>query len=423
MSIAQFWQTLRPIRRVGKSRGIIEVPAFTADCGPGAACFNFMGQENQGIASTYTLTMPNSVTLKLAIKPFNVDSTNDDLGLEILAIRTGAADDSVLVYLNIAGKLTVKFTTYNGGPGQVQTVESVDGAVTFFEWNVIDIVYDAAEELAAIWVNGTCVCFTNDVEFGLNPVPDLPLVGAQLAWDNATDWPSFYCGLLAIWDKGDLSTFKDATTLAERNISNNWNWFPAVSTDGDADIIAHWQFDEGTGTTIADIISGADFTVTPDPDGPHDWVTDDYVPLYYGASFIVGRFAIATSSPFSFKFPNTAPEDCDFGLVVSWLDDDNNRISYYLFLPEEGISVSPELVKYTGQKIPASGAYLEVWNIDGNRTVTLAAAYELLTSILHNATSYTSATETTDATLTIDTTLAENYPLQFPLTFNTQQTY
>jgi len=43
----QYWQTLRPVRKVGKRRGILTVPVFSAACGPS----NYsLGMNNTGQA-------------------------------------------------------------------------------------------------------------------------------------------------------------------------------------------------------------------------------------------------------------------------------------------------------------------------------------------------------------------------------------
>jgi len=91
----------------------------------------------------------------------------------------------------------------------------------------------------------------------------------------------------------------------------------------------------------------------------------------------------------------------------------------------DGYDVNPIPVTYRGQRLPST-VTLEIWNIDGNTTVDLEDALEMLTSILHVVTSPLTTTRTSDLSteLSINTLLAEPFPLTpFPLTFATQQTY
>jgi hypothetical protein len=195
----------------------------------------------------------------------------------------------------------------------------------------------------------------------------------------------------------------------------------------DVGLVGEWLMDEGTGTTSTNRIVANPCTVTMIDTSLIGWSTDTSWPWKLGASFIAGHFLIDTSGQhFSIKFPLHKPyRGVNFTPCISWIDEDDGvTVRRYKLWDGVTLDAAPTIPMYSGQVIP-DGAYLEIWNVDGNATVDLTEVVEIQTSILHVVTDPTSTTATADATLpAVDTTLAAPFPLTpFPLEFNTQQTY
>lgn len=402
MSVAQYWQTLRPIRKVGKSRGVIEVPAFSAACGPSNNSLLFAAYPSQGRSiNILSLAANPDMTIFFNIKPLTANVAGSELVSRYTAV--GPATPAFTAKLFPDGTVTLTVVT------TVDTYTiTCNNALAFNEWNYLGIVISDTSSYAAVYVDGVLqglVDIDGDVITGADD--SIVFCGPALAATLST-----YISRITIWD----------TELTANKVASKYNRLISDDPAVEANLIVMFKLQEGTGTAT-DSVNG--LTITVPLSSRITWADGEYAPVYIGCSFIAGQFAVEASSDFSLKFPNAAPDDCNFGLVIRWIDDDDNVKRYYLFLPEVGeLDVNPFPEQYRGQKIPSTGAVLEVWNVDGNATVDLESVYTLYTSILHNATSYTTPTTTEDATLTIDTTLAQDLPLTpFPLTFATQQTY
>jgi len=149
--------------------------------------------------------------------------------------------------------------------------------------------------------------------------------------------------------------------------------------------------------------------------------TEEYPPLVYGASFVPLVFHVVGGKEHSLKYPVGGLNSLNCALVVAWEDEDGTYQRRHLNLPN-GVDINPPTLEYQGERLPADYD-LEVWNIDGQDDVTSTATIRLTTSVSLPRTSPDNSTQTALTTLTEDTTLAQPFPLVFPLTFNTQQTY
>lgn len=148
--------------------------------------------------------------------------------------------------------------------------------------------------------------------------------------------------------------------------------------------------------------------------------TEDSYPMKYGASFVIAKFPVDLGKKCSLKYP-VAIDDPDHSLVVRWTDQEGNPQRRWFYKPD-GVDYDESITEYKGDCIN-DPFDLEIWNIDGNDTVSLAEELELGLSLTSAPTTSIDVAPVVAATLAADTTLAQNFPLVFPLTFNTQQQY
>jgi len=108
---------------------------------------------------------------------------------------------------------------------------------------------------------------------------------------------------------------------------------------------------------------------------------------------------------------------------VRWTDEDN-VIQRRRLNDMEGVDIAPFPEKYAGETLPLTYVF-ECWNVDGASSITLSTDLVIYTSLTSQPTSDTDHVNVVAVTNpTIDTTLGEPFPVtDFPLEFNTQQTY
>ena len=188
----------------------------------------------------------------------------------------------------------------------------------------------------------------------------------------------------------------------------------------ETDLLRYFKMDD-TGFTITESVGGTSATI-PLADRTSVLYTDDvYAPLKLGVSFAAAEYAITVAGPCSLLFPYQPPDDCNFMPVVRWVDDDEvcqRRKLWSL----DGVDIAPMPADYNGEVLPVDFV-IEIWNIDGEESVDMAEDMIISTSI---TTLPTHATDQTQIVITIpvaDSSLAQLFPLTFPATFNTQQTY
>lgn len=158
-------------------------------------------------------------------------------------------------------------------------------------------------------------------------------------------------------------------------------------------------------------------------------VTDVYPPLPYGTSTNVKRFIVNATAPCSLKFPLVPPDDVNFALVVSWIDEEGVFNQRMLWNAIDGgandavVDIEPFPANYNGEPLPAT-FYLDAYNVDGLDDATLAADFTLYLSLTTQPIDSHDHTAQVDTTPTGDTTLAHSFPLTpFPLTFEEQQDF
>lgn len=293
-----------------------------------------------------------------------------------------------------AGNL--RLTLYKGG---AQTVISAL-VIPSFQW----------VHIAATWDGTTGKLFINGVQDAntLSLTPSLATgVGNPVLFGDGS-WTG-YGAEARIWSVA--LTVDEMNFRRDRPISDG-------STGLDTGLVSYWKCNEGSGTTISNkTTTDLDFTVTP----LNSLVITEFPPLIYGASFIAEEATITLGKSVSLIFPKTIPSGCTGMLCVSHTNDDGVEERFNLW-NLTGVDIAPAPTFYTGQKLNSPFKF-EWWNIDGELTVEVPNALIISISDTTNPTSSIDATQISAATVTINTELAANFPLVFPLSFDTQQTY
>jgi len=395
--IAQFWQTLRPLRKVGKLRGVITVPAFEEACGPDDVSYYSLNSEwwNANIGAV-TLLDGTGITMEAWIKVLGLNRAQNinvmRFGLHRIELSTVGVP-VVTLDRNAMTPLAVAAT------GPVPVYQWVHIAATCDGTNVY--LYVNFELVASSALGGTLDTTASDIYIGDTGNSTGNSTGIQL---------------------NEVRQWNYARTLEQLELA-------AYAQRGSVDVglNSYFPFHDGTGTTtISNEIAAKAYDLTPNPhtgDGS-GWVDDDSCPYYLGASYYPLQFAIDTDSQaYSLKYPARKPyASVNFVPCIRWTEDGEVK-RYRLWDAITGFDAAPEIPEYHGERIP-DGSFLEIWNLDGNRTVLLTEAFDIETSILHVVENATTTARTSDATPAANTELAEPFPLTpFPLQFNTQQTF
>src|SRR4051812_9346803 len=395
----QFWQSLRPLRRVGKLRGVIEVPAFSAECGiPKVSIYN-SGNAAVDTNTSASFDLVNALTLEGWIK-LNVSTS-------VTYLVQGESNLSYALGTNAAGY--AEFSIYKSG----NKVVTSNNRLPVNEWVHVAGSWDGTT--MKMYVNGV---LQDDTLAVASPADNRDGPSMSIAYSLSFGSANF--NEIRIWSVGRTGDQIRLAMFSPRNLNG--------ATSGiDVGLVGYFKINEGSGLSLINSIAlyptefeFADITTTY-------WDTTTAYPFKYGASFVAGRFSVACSGIFSFKFSLAIPTtDTNFVPCISWQDTVNPLIvhRYRLWKVLDGFDVNPVPDLYMGQPIPAN-FYIEIWNLDGDITVDLENAIDLVTSILHIVSSNLDVAVTSDAAVAIfDTTLAANFPLApFPLVFNSQQVY
>ena len=388
--IDKFWQTLRPLRKVGKLRGVIDVPVFSESAGPAQGGLR-VGLKNSSVLIRTAIGTQLQFDEETTIEGW-FRTRSQSLCNFYHFIASGAVVNPIHIYVE-AGTIYAKINVAGA-----ETVLS--GDYPYNEWAHIALVYSVANSSVTLYVNGVVV--------------DSASIADPIGGWNANE--RVYVG----------TTSSSYTASSTCDISHVRVWSVARSVDeintymslrvGDAQpgLEADWYFNEGTGTSVEDYSAN---TNTLTISGVYyEWLTSDVPTIKLGVSYVVGQFVVSTTnSYFSFKFPVAAPTDADFLLVIRW-EDSAGDIQRRRFWDMDGVDITPLPAKYAGEKLP-SGCYLEVWNIDGNDTVNLTSTLSLDTSILNVVTDATTTTQESAATITLSTALYATLPATFPISF------
>lgn len=381
------WQLCRPAIQTKKIRKSLTLPAATYDC------FEDKGSIRMNIGPAGPLTYGSAPA---ALEITDLLTLEAWIYVEVFSNRiiVGVSNQYELRTTS-AGKL--RLTLYKSS--SANTAIS-DITIPSFQW----------VHIAATWDGTTGKLFVNGVQdantISLTPNLDTGAGGVVRVFGDGS-WTG-YGAEARIWNR--------ALTLDELNFRRN-HPISAATAGLDDDLVCYWKANEGSGSTLFDVVSGVDFTVS----ALNFFVTDEYPPLIYGASFIVAETTITLDKAVSLIYPRSIPSGCTGMLCASHTNDEGEEERYSLWALN-GVDIAPVPTAYTGQKLN-SPFKLEWWNIDGEATVVVPSAVTISVSDTTNPTSSVDRTQIAAATLTMDTTLAEAFPLTFPLSFTSQQTY
>ena len=379
------WQVLRPAVQTTKIRKSLSLPAASYEC------FEDKGSIRMNIGPAGPLVAIQSTPASLEI--------TSALTLEAW-VYVEVFSNRILLGINSqyelrttsAGKL--RLSLYKGG---AQTVISAS-TIPQFQWVHIAATWDGTT--AYLFINGVQDANTLSLTPSLATGAGIPVLFGDGSWTG-------YGAEARIWDR--------ALSIDELNFRRNHPLSDGSTLE--TGLICYWKCNEGSGTTVFNkTTTDLDFTVS----ALNSLKDDMYPPLIYGASFIVAETTVTLSKSVSLIYPKNIPSGCTGMLCASHLNDDGEEERFKLW-DLAGVDIAPAPVAYTGQKLN-SPFKLEWWNIDGELTVEVPAM-TISISDTTNPSSSIDNTQIAAATLTIDTTIAEAFPLTFPLSFATQQTY
>lgn len=383
-AITQYWQTIAPIRKVGKLRGIIEIPTFTAPCG-NKSCL-FLDNGSTGAGTNWLPT--TNFTIKFWVK------------------FTTLPIDNILYPLFSLGADRHRIGTRNGKI-EVQLITSdtyvLDTTINFQLDTWYHIAVTFADAIAKIYINGYLDAIS-------------PIFGTGVL---ITDESQFYIG--------SGSPFTETTSPAY--ISNFEAWVTTQDAQTILDnlyVLPYWlnntslkylyNFREATGIHIHNLVDNAQYSLNGDPASSFA----HYYPSshLYNMCFIAGIFPVNTGGKsFSIKYPILNVSSLNFVLCVEGAD--GNR---YKLWDNPSFFYAGTLAMYTGQKL-LDGCKIEVWSLDGNETVDLTSVIDIETSIIHVVDSYATIAHTHDSDPVINKKLDVAFPFTFPMNFSVQPTY
>ena len=394
------WLKWKPVVKTDLINQKITIPAFSYPSGELNASLKFSPslnlQANCGITGADITT---AITLEAWAK------INADYGTNFLPIfkRTIAGGIDPQWEFGLYGsKLYLKFRK----GGLVTTYVTVESVFNIGEWN----------HVAWSWDGVTARPYVNGVALTTGPLV-APVDG--LGGGGASQMIGYTFGIgerfqgnlneIRVWDIGRTQQQILASMFAPRNLI----------TGDNVDDNLRFYF------KCKDSAADGSVTDSKNPAQPKMKVnaildTTDFYPMKYGASFVVAKFTVDLGKKCSLKFPITV-DDPNHSLVVRWTDADGNSIRRWFYKPD-GVDYDEGITEYNGECIN-NPFDLEIWNIDGKDIVSLSEELNLGLSLTSLPTSPIDIEPLSAATLAVDTTLAQNFPLVFPLTFNSQQQY
>lgn len=389
-----YWQTKRKAREIKKINKSLVLPTFSQQAFRDNYCVEIRASAFYHRADNVSHDVDN-LTLEFWVKP----TKSSLVGTWLNKYYSGTTLTALTCFMTTDDVFTARFTT---------TVDDYDLTtidVAYHEWNYIAVTFDSTANEAKLYVNGVLkdtITTSGSLEAGDGYL--------SLGHATATIYGTNRYSEIRLWNE----------TKTDEDIE--WIYNKPRDTGGTVDtaLTNYWQFTDGTGTAVTDVIGGNDITLSTGA----EWLTDDYPPLIYGASYILAECSIDLSKTTSIVFPVIPPDDNNFGLCVSWTDSngDFNRKLLFNASGDVGIDTYPMPEDYQGEKLE-NPFTLEVWNIDGNPTVDLEEELTIYVSDTTKPTTSVDETSVEAADVTWDTTLGEDYPWTFPLEFNDALTF
>ncbi len=200
---------------------------------PGSA-ITFGGDDEDIMVPHSSEFNTSAVTMELWFK-------SDDSGSD-LDFLTSKASEELEIHLGADGVAnSIRFI-----PTTQVYLDSPVGVFTAGEWTHLAVVYDPSVSLAKMYINGEEVSLTNS---GTNPLTTpLKQTASPFYLGSRASSILFYNGSMdevRIWNK--VRTVDEIREFMHRPIQSDYH-----------DMIAYWQFNDSSGTTVEDKISGLD---------------------------------------------------------------------------------------------------------------------------------------------------------------------
>ncbi len=383
----RYFQTIRPLRKVGKLRGSLDLPVFEQQVTPAHGCIQCtkVSLANSIFASGAGLNDVSSLSVEFWWK---LQSQNTSFVRCYNSLGT-LIPWSVQV---VGGYLTVVFTVFSGA----QVIDNIQ--VPYNEWFHFCFTYDSVGGIH-VYINGQEVSEGYAGEGNLTVVPNKIYLGT-----NTEAQASCRFAEMRIWN----------VVRTPEEVAYYYNRLVGTATTG---LVSYWRFNEVAGSATAEDIAtnGYDFTLSVG----YDFI-DDYpdLDIKLGISFVIGEFTFATGRNISLKFPVVKPYDeVNFMPVIRWTDEDDNVFRYKLWAVD-GVDMTPLPADYNGERIP-NGAVIEIWNIDGEENVELTEAITFITSLLTTVTSYITTGNPSSGSLgSLNTAIFSALPAAIPINFD-----
>lgn len=207
---------------------------------------------NDKLTTTFIPTATTELTVEGWVFP---RSTNYD---RIISSYAGAgavlAGDFVLDTYNVSANNGRALRVFLGGPGNASENFSIANVLTSNAWNHFAVTFDNG--VVKIYVDGIEVGQTT-FNFTSIPPTSVPLhIGEDRGGSNA----EFFNGQM-----DEIRVWNTARTVSQLNENKD-----LCLTGTETGLAAYFNFDDGTGTTVTDLVNGANGTLT-NMDAATDW--------------------------------------------------------------------------------------------------------------------------------------------------------
>lgn len=417
----KFWQTLKPLRKVGKLPYKIDVPAFSVDSGRKSVLR--LSYEDVSFVPTIVSADPFSVTTRFTIS-FWIKPTSEEPNTPgfIICSNGEYGVDSGLALTLLNRRLSIRITTDD------TYILSPTTQIASDEWTFVAVTFEPTPSETTntlkVYINDALDSIFDGADVGEGGVT---VEGSLFYWGGATltDPEKFYLSNFTLW----------GIPLPARDILKYMHQVPGQF---DNNLLLSVTFNEHDGDLPRNLVTGnalhgidSDNIPYQDEEYPHCHV--------YNGSFVVGEFVLDSSEdvPFALRYPIRKPDDCtNWFACISWVEENCDcpfpavkRYQLWHVCAEDCVAVGSvgcgedvdvfNIPDYNGETIP-SGAKIEIWSIDGQLTADLETIQTWLTSVLETVSNSTTTSNTALLTLTSppDTELFAAFPWTFPVAFN-----
>lgn len=412
----EFFTIFQPVGSLGRNRKTLTLAkagSISVAYPQHSLLFDFNASELCLIWRFITTPIFNRFTFEAWIKP----SSGSGLSNKRFPIYSNGLFE---VYLT-AGLLSISLGGTTPGVATSTTI------IPTGSWTHIAIVWDGQDVSSGgnllFYINGELAPGKYDVQTAFGGGVQQILIGC-----NGTFGPSS----LGHWT-GNLAEIRVWSGLRSASQINFYKNKPLVGSyltqSAPSGLIQYLKLNDGGRYTAHPWRVGERVTLSQDTSAVQfdgvSW-SNDYYPLRYGASWIAGKYDCVITGPASLKFPVKLNIESNFGLAVSWIDEDTGILQRkVLFTPETelGRVIYYDFPSdYDGEVLPTNFT-IEVWNIDGGTTVDITEDIMLYLSKSTVPNRSNDGTNQADvANLSINDLLAPTN-LTLPLTFNILQSW